>query len=382
MSAVLRGVRASGLRAVRARLLALAVSLPIACRNPADPARATPEPPSRSTVQVDPALIAAGRVVLGPVTLQNLDSELRAIGYVEPDVTAAADVGALVLARVRNVAVREGDRVRRGQMLAELDAPDAARVAGELARAMARRSRAELALARERRLMESQATSRSDLEQAEAELRSLTAEEHAASVLLDSYGAAGARVSVRAPIAGLVTHVGVVLGSRVEAGDQLFRVVDPEHLLVRAEVLERDAGVVAVGARSLLLVPDGTTCNARVTARGAEVERARHTVSMRLAPEGCGSLISGQVLDVRIFTTQTGAASLPAVPRDALLELDGAPAVFVAGDAPGRFRLVPVLTARVTESYAFLEKGPAPGTSVAVRGAILLKGEWMRASLE
>lgn len=360
----------------------LAVLLLAGCHEAADTPRAGAEPAPRSTVAVDPALVTQGRITLARVEVRRPDAELRAIGYVEPDVGAAADVGALVLSRVRTVEVREGDRVEAGRTLATLDTPDAARLAGELGRARARRTRAEAALARERRLIDSRATSQSDLEQAEAEVRSLSAEERAASLLLAAYGASGSVVQLRAPIAGVVAHVAAVLGSRVQAGDELFRIVDPERLLVRAEVLERDAPHVALGAQARLLLPEGRTCAAVAAGRGAEVERARHTVSMRLEPRGCDGLIAGQVIDVRVFSAASDAAPLPAVPRDALVDIDGAPAVFTAGDAPGQFRLFPVLPAHVTETFAFLEKGPAPGTLVVATGAVLLKGEWMRASLE
>ena len=354
-----------------------------ACRNAESAQRKSESPPRTSVLAVDPSLIEQGRVRVGPVELRAPEDELRALGYVEPDVTAAADVGALVLSRVRELRVREGDRVELGQLLAELDAPDAARVAGELSRASAERVRAERALEREKRLIASQATSQRELEQAEAELGSLTAQEHAAKMLLSAYGAVGARVSVRAPIAGILTHVGVGLGTRVEAGDNLFRIVDPQRFIVRAEVLERDAYRVEVGAHALVRFPNGKSCDARVTARGAEVEPARHALSVRLAPKQCELPIAGQLLDVRISTHDGGGTpKLAAVPRDAVVDLDGAPAVFVATGAPGKFSLFPVIVSRFTESTAFLSKGPAPGTRVAVAGTLLLKGEWLSASLE
>jgi hypothetical protein len=101
-----------------------------------------------------------------------------------------------------------------------------------------------------------------------------------------------------------------------------------------------------------------------------------------LAPKDCELKIAGQVLDVRIAASDGREARFAAVPRDAVVELDGAPALFVAGDTPGTFRVFPVVIHRFTEQKAFLEKGPALGTEVAVKGTILLKGEWMRASLE
>jgi cobalt-zinc-cadmium efflux system membrane fusion protein len=367
----------------RAQSLALLfIALVVACRESTPIAQKESPRSPPSALEVDVSLVGQGRVALGQVELAVPRDELRAIGYVEPDVTAAADVGALVLSRVRDLLVREGDRVEKGQLLAELDAPDAARVAAELGRAASERARAERALARERRLMVSRATSQRELEQAEAELGSLVAEERAARMLLDAYGASGSRIRVRAPVGGILTHVGVELGARVEAGNTLFRVVDPARFIVRAEVLERDARRVERDAPVVLLFPDGKRCDASVIALGAEVERLRHTVSVRLAPKECELTIAGQVLDVRILASAGSGPKLASVPRDAVVELDGAPAVFVAGDAPGRFALFPVIVSRFTETTAFLEKGPAPGTRVAVKGTILLKGEWMRASLE
>jgi RND family efflux transporter MFP subunit len=368
---------------IRARFLVLALAL-FACKpEPEREPLAERQESARSTaVKVDPALLREGRVQLGKVEFLRPDAEIRAIGYVEPDVTAAADVGALLLARVRDVKVREGDRVTAGQVLAELDAPDAARVAAELSRAGAERARAERALDREKRLIQSQATSRRELEQAEAELAGLEASERSARLLLGAYGAVGSRVIVRAPIAGVLSHVGVALGARVDAGDTLFRIVDPKRFIVRAEVLERDARRVEVGSAAALAFPDGKRCVARVKARSAEVERLRHTVSVQLEPKDCELPIAGQVLDVRITANGGSAPELAAVPRDALVELDGAPAVFVANETPGEFSLFPVLVSRSTEATAYLEKGPPPGTPVAVRGTVLLKGEWMRASLE
>lgn len=367
-------------------LISAALLVGVACQSREQGASPSPEPTtdlaSARRVRVDPKLLRDGRVSVGSVELRDPSDELRATGAVEPDVGGAADVGALVLSVARAVHVREGDRVRLGQLLAELTAPDAARVAGELSKARSRRVRAEQALARERRLILGQATSRRELEDAEADLSGIVAEERAARRMLAAFGANGARISVRAPIAGVVTHSGVILGAQVEAGDKLFRIVDPEQLMVRAEVLERDAHRVHPGDAATLQFPGGKTCDAEVAARGMEVEPERRTVSVRLLPKACALPIAGQTLDVRLLPKPTGKPTHVAVPRDALVELDGVPVVFTATSSPEEFELFPVVVARLSEHTAFLSKGPAPGSAVAVHGTILLKGEWMRGSLE
>lgn len=357
----------------------------VGCDKPeerAEPAAATPAQAVDRVVQVDPSLVSDGLISLGSVERRNPEDELRATGQVEADLDGAADVGALVLSTVTRVLVREGDQVKRGQLLAELNAPDAARVAGELSRARSQRSRAESALARERKLIAQRATTQQELERAEGELKGLKADERAARMLLSAYGARGARVQIRAPIAGTLTHRGAEIGTRVDVGERLFRIVDMTKLLVRAEVLERDAHRVKSGDLARLIFPGGKICEAEVLARGAEVEPLRHTVSVRILPKHCALAIAGQTLDVRILTQTKSKSTFFALPRDALVELDGAPVVFTEGSKPGEFSVTSVTVERLTETTAFLSGGVSADRRVVISGTILLKGEWMRASME
>lgn len=346
-----------------------------------EPAVASSDQASK-VLRVDASLIREGRITLTRIERRNPEDEIRASGVVEPDLDGAADVGAIVSSIVTRLLVREGDRVKQGQVLAELNAPDAARVAGELTKARSQRNRAERALIRERRLIAQRATTQAELEQAEAELAGLRAEERAARLLLAAYGASGAHVSVKAPLAGVIAQRDVDLGARIEGGDRLFRIVDPSKLLVRAEVLERDAERIVQGDAARLLFPSGKTCSASVVARGSEVLASRHSISVRLAPRDCDLSISGQTLSVRILKQAGSDQKQLALPRDAVVELDGTPVVFVAGATPGEFTIEPVMVDRFTEVSAFLSAGPDETHQVAERGAILLKGEWMRLAME
>lgn len=334
------------------------------------------------TLRVDASLITEGRITLTRIERRNPEDEIRASGVVEPDLDGAADVGAIVSSTVTRLLVREGDRVKQGQVLAELNAPDAARVAGELTKARSQRNRAERALRRERQLIADRATTQAELEQAEAELAGLRAEERAARLLLSAYGASGPRVSIKAPLAGVIAHRDVDLGARIEGGARLFRIVDPSKLLVRAEVLERDAERIVQGDAAQLLFPSGKTCDASVVVRGSEVDASRHSISVRLAPRDCDLSISGQTLSVRILKKTGSDKKQLALPRDAVVELDGTPVVFVASATPGEFTVEPVMVDRFTEATAFLSAGPDETHQVAERGAILLKGEWMRSTME
>lgn len=368
----------------RAPVGSIAFAWLLGCSQPSEPS-ADPVATSAGrdgAVRVDAALLESGRIAIGNVELRSPESDIRATGTVEPNIDGAARIGALTLARVRRLAASEGDRVAAGQLLAVLDAPDAARAAGELKKARAFRQRAHAALVREQKLITAGATSRRELEAARAAVEAHRAEERSLSRLLHAYSAHDGQLWIRAPIAGVVTYRGTELGARVNPGDELYRIVDPERTHVRAEVLERDAALVEPGARANITAGRVSTCAATVEASTRAVDPTSRTLSVRLQPRNCNSLVTGQVVSVTIRAKIDHGSQLVAVPRDAVVDLDGAAVVFTATAEPGAFRVEPVVVSMLTADTAYLTRGPNSGSRIATRGTLLLKGEWMRSSLE
>ncbi len=385
-----------------------------------------PAPPAASAAlpaeiakrfHVAPELISRGRIALGTVEPGNEADEIVVPGQVIAPPQGRADIGALLPARVREVFVYEGATVRAGQRLAALDAPDAARLAGELSSATARRARAETILAQEEQLQKQNATSARLLSVASSDASAARAEELAARMLLGSYGVEGTRLIVKSPIAGVVVQSGAVLGTQVDSGTVLFRIVDPKLLAVRADVPESLAGSIALQSTARILssmVQGG--CAGQVVASTGSVELLRRSVAFRILPSpDCQGLLEGGFVDLRLqrrapasssdassgpvpsagdgakplartpsSPAELGASqsSLVAVSRDAIVEIDGVPVAFVALDTPGDFRLTTLVVARHGEVTSYVEKGLREGERVVVRGALLLKGEWMRSRLE
>jgi RND family efflux transporter MFP subunit len=295
-------------------------------------------------------------------------------------------------ARVRSVAVQEGDTVRAGQVLATLDAPDAARIFGDLAAARAKRTRAETVLAQELALAQQRATSARSVSEATSEADAARADELTAQLLLQTYNARGTLLTLKSPIAGIVAQHRVQLGAQVDSGDILFKVVDPSKLNLRADVPETLAESVRVGSDAQMRFPaSGRTCAAQVISSTHSVDPVRRTVSFRLQPEAvCVGLLEGGFMDVRVALKPADGASVDAgaarrytaVPRSAIVEIDGVPVAFRATDVVGEFSLVTVSVVRNTDATAFIDKGLNPGDRVAASGVLLLKGEWLRSRLE
>jgi cobalt-zinc-cadmium efflux system membrane fusion protein len=366
-------------------LLPLVVLLLVACsKQEPEAVQATSEPEKRVIV-VDESVIVSGRIAVIPAEKRPVGGFVVATGQIEAPPDGAAAVTSPITARVREIAVRRGDHVKKGDKLAVLDAGEIARVRADLARAKARRVHSERVLLQEQKLMAEKATSERALSDAKSEVDTARADEQAAGALLRSYGAAGgAALVLRAPIDGTIVAVNGVVGAPVEATAPLFRLVDTGRLMARADVAENDADLVSEGASATLSVAGKPlACEAKVESHAPHVDDKTRTVPFRIRlGANCGELHAGAFVDVAIERASAGDKQLISLPRDAVVSVDEVPMVFVAVEGVGRFEARSVRVAEYAGPRVFLDDGVQVGERVVERGALLLKGELMRSRLE
>lgn len=151
-------------------------------------------------------------------------------------VTLAAQVpGAVVM-----LSVKAGDTVKAGQMLLRLDARTADRQA-DAAAAQVRAAQASQDLAarefeRQKALHAKQYISDAALERAEAHFKAAQAQAAAQVAAADAARTASGLHTVRAPYAGIVSEVPVMLGDMAMPGRPLVTLYDPGALRVSAAV--------------------------------------------------------------------------------------------------------------------------------------------------
>ena len=368
---------------------------------PSEPVAAEPVPSASAGVErassllrVDPGLIDNERILIEPAALRAMGEELLASGEVVPSVEGEARMGAMVSGRIAKVLVREGDTVKKGQILAWIDAPEAARLQGDYLQARARVWRAEQALARQRALWADKATSESALQEAEAALRSASADEAAARGLLASAHVfipredvrhTASRIGVTTPIAGVVSKRHAVVGGHVGMADTLFEVVDPSKLLVRADVPEVAARRVQPGASCWVIARgEKEGCPGKVRSKLEAIDRAKRTMGVMVEVESsCQGLVAGGFVDVTLTLRASDGAPRIVVPRAAVVDLDGESVVFVhrPNDDRGAFEVRRIKTGLSDGERIVVEEGLAKGEGIVVAGAFLLKGERIKSAL-
>ncbi len=226
-----------------------------------------------------------------PAVRKDLVVPILSDGTLEP--SAGGELRAADHARVAAIRVREGERVRKGQTLIELDQPalstqarDARSTTEELDAARARAAadldaekgdaeRLKKVVESDGRLIAEGAIPRATYEADELALRRANERVRASQAQLDSLsGGAGASrlelaqasaqelsrrvaaLSVQAPSDGVVYNLPRRVGESVEAGQIVASVADPDHLRVRVRVDQPDLPRVAAGQR-LVVTFDG-----------------------------------------------------------------------------------------------------------------------------
>jgi len=222
-------------------------------------------------------------VQMAKVRQEAVTSRVRAPGKIEP--RTQVNVSADVMGKIVRLAVKEGDPVRAGQLLLQLDdsqyrsANDQSRAALASARARQREANASLKVAessyqRQRVLFEQRLLSQAEWDQATnayegARSAAASANEEVARSEAAMQGAADNLRKTRflAPFDGVVSALNVeqgeivIMGTMNNPGTQILTVSDLSRMLVRADVDETDVVDVKLGQKAKITVdafPDTT----------------------------------------------------------------------------------------------------------------------------
>lgn len=237
-----------------------------------------------------------------------------------------------------------GQRVRAGDLLAEIDTPEVdeqlAQAAAELAQAKASRNLARLAAERSRDLRERKLVAQQDLDEKQAALAQLDASVQAAGANVARLRRLQEFKRVIAPFTGVITARNADIGTLIDAGGaaanrQIFVLAKTDPLRVFVNVPQSDAPLIHDGLRTALRLAEfpGQEFAGQVTrSAGAIDPKARTLLTEIDIPNRDGMLLSGSYgrlfieVPTRIGVLQVPAASVQFQadgPHVAVVRLDG-----------------------------------------------------------
>ncbi len=339
-------------RAVRA--LALLVSSALAACG-----RAAPAAESGGNAAALPAV----RVRTAPVERTTLPVTVSATGTLAPRPGSFVTLSAPSAARITQVFVALGDRVRRGQALVTFDQVPFAAAFGQ---ARVARQAAQQAYDRASGLAAQGIVARRDVETARASLAQADAALALARRALEL-------ATLHSPIAGVVARITAVRDATADPAQPLVQVVDPAALEVRVLLTPGDAARVHAGAPVTVTAGGGTSAEVlgtgAVVAVGAAVDSVSGGVEARArVTRPNRALRLGEVVRVAI---EAGArADALVVPAAALVPStagDGYQVFVVTRGDTARVR--PVAVGIRTDQVAQIVHGVSLGDVVVSEGA-------------
>ena len=302
----------------------------------------------------------------------------------------------LVAGRVTKVGPALGDRVRRGQTLAEIYSPALAEAQTRYVSAQAMLDAHDRELQRTQKLVEIGAASRQELEKIHAEHAAQTAAVQSARSQLELLGVSAsalenvapghnvsATATVPAPIDGVVTERGANVGLNVDTATKLFTIVDLSTVWIVANVYEKDFSLVRVGSEVALT----TSARAELTLRGRvayidpQVSADTRTAKARIeVPNPSGELRLGMYADVVV--AGASGTSTPRVPRSAVQNVGDRTVVYLANPKePGKFIEREVRLGQSSGEQVEVVSGVKPGDVVVTEGSFFVRAERERLGL-
>lgn len=353
-----------------------------------------------------PAFVAftAGQIAHGRVKWELPRQSLMAgtvelPGLLVSNEDRTARLAASAQARVLAVHVSPGQRVARGARLVTLQSQEASVALADVAKATAelssRRAAADYARAardRANRLLELKAIPRQDYEraiaddelaqtgvvQAEAELQ--RARSTAVQLGVDLRDGS---MTLRSPIAGVVTTRDAVPGAVVSAGIQLVTVTDPASLWLTIALPEAFVAGVRIGSslRFAVAAYPADTFRVVIQSVSATFDSATRSLPVR----GLVSNPRGRLrpeMFARAWIEAGPRSSVITVPDSAVQRLDAKNVVFVARpDAAGgaRFEKREVELGGAISGRTAIVRGILASDAVVVQGAFAVKAEFAKA---
>jgi cobalt-zinc-cadmium efflux system membrane fusion protein len=375
-----------GFGALCAGAAAFAVREGAAPRRPPESAAAEPRcdrPEGGARVRVSEDFVRRFGVQTGRITTRALAPALELAGSVDFDPDHVADVGARIRGRVTRVLVGAGDAVEIGTPLVEIESASLGDVLASRTSAQAQAAAARARLAREADLFRQRLTTARAVEDARADLARVEAEAAGAGPRLAAMGAGagvGRHVVLRAPIAGRVIRRDAIVGQTVDDTSTVMRIADLARVWVLLDAYEMDLAQVRVGDRAEITARavEGPPLAGEVSHVDATIDVRTRAARVRVeVPNPELRLRPGQFVTARVRSAALGVREVTAVPRTAVVQIEGRPAVFVVRGAQ-EFEAAAVSLGEADGDNVEVTLGLRPGDQVVTEGAFALKSEMLR----
>jgi len=301
--------------------------------------------------------------------LRTLGRTVRAAGRVEPDERRISMISPKFEGYVERLHVNAtGQAVAKGQPLFEVYSPELVSAQREYAIAV------QGAQAMKAAGSDSAASMRQLADAALVRLRNWDLSPDDVATLART-GEVRRTVTLRSPVAGVVTEKKAFQGMRFMPGDALYQLTELSTVWVVADVVEQDIGVVKMGAKASVTLPayPGRTFAGTITYVYPTLKAETRTVPVRIELSNPAQLLKPAMfaqVDIQVGTP----APVLAVPDSAVID-SGRRRLVLVQRGEGRFEPREVQIGSRGDNYLEVMSGLKAGETVVVAANFLIDAE-------
>ncbi len=280
------------------------------------------------------------KMKIDTLSLRNMSAYVEANGTLEVPPQNEAAITSMVGANVTAIKVIEGDKVKKGQVVAYLLHPNIIAIQTDYLNAYSNNELLKKNYERQKKLYDAGVGSGANFQKAEAEYKSSTALVKGLAAQLKilninttsvQNGSIAQQIPLRSPIEGFVQKVEVKTGQYVEPQTELFDIVNTHHVHADLMVFEKDVHKVKQGQKvtfSVQSIPN-SELTAEIYSVSKTFEDNPKAVHVHAEIENkSGNLIPGMYIQGKIQTDNTTLTK--AFPESAIVKEGNKFFVFIA----------------------------------------------------
>jgi cobalt-zinc-cadmium efflux system membrane fusion protein len=384
----LKNIKMKTINNILILMIGIAVS---ACSNSSSTQKEEHAHHSSNVVTLNLRQIKTLNLKYGPIEQKNIGAKIQINGTLEVPPQSKADISPLKGGVIKKIYVIEGDKVRKGQVLATMQHPDFIDLQSSYSTNINELAYLEKEFNRQKKLNEEKVTSDKVFQKIESDYRKLKGTVQAQKVQLQLLGinpqgvAEGkiySSVNITSPFNGFVSAVETNIGAYVEPMSKLFQVVNTNDMHADFMIYEKDIDKISVGQKIEFSTLNSSKINQASVHNISPVfesePKALHIHADIESDKGQlipGMYIKGNVTINNYLTT--------AVPEEAIVEESGKYFVFIKssnvkeGNKQVSFVKTQVSIGLITDGYteiSFLEEVNA-NAEIAYNGAYFLLSE-------
>ena len=340
-------------------------------------------------VSFTPVAMKEAGINVERVMRQQVVSTISAPGRVVPTQYGTAHVGTLVAGRITRLHVTEGSYVSKGTPLAEIEAFDIGQLKGEYARALADVEQRRLALTRQEKLVAEGIGAERSREEAESEYGQAVALQKAAAAKLRAAGiepssvkgeSFSSRLTIRSPIAGIVSRREVVLGEYLDPSADAFEIMNNSTVWVDAQVSPAIASSIGIGRAGFVRGPKGDRRSGRVIFISPSVDPDSRTVTVRVEVSNPDGSLRPETFVSVSFERSVSELAI-AIPKTAVENEEDRHYVYREHE-PNTFQRIEVEIGGETGENVVVRKGLEEDERIAVTGIFYLRSARLKGELQ